>query len=111
MKCSSISKIIGTLLLLVFCFANSSVFAHTPLAREIHGVVQLIDYQKKTLTLADVQERGPQKLIWITDTQFLRDLETVPATELKQGSHVTVYYHTPFFGKPFAVKIILVNGN
>ncbi len=43
MKCSSIPKIIGTLLLLACCFANFNVFAHAPLAREAHGVIQSID--------------------------------------------------------------------
>ncbi len=109
MKCDSIPKIIGTFLLLACCFANFSAFAHTPHAREAHGVIQSIDYQKRMLTLTYIQERGPQKLIWKSDTQFLRDLKPVPATELKQGAHITVYYHSPFFGKPFAAKVVFEN--
>jgi len=109
MKRFSILKIIGTLLLLACCFTNSSALAHTPQAREVHAVIQSMDYQKQTLTLTYVQERGPQKLIWKTDTQFLRDLKPVPATELREGSHVTIYYHSPFFGKPFATKVVWVN--
>ena len=100
MRYSSIPKIIGTFLLLVCCFANSSVFAHTPHAREAHGVIRSIDYQKRMLTLTHVQERGSQKLIWKSDRQFLRDLKPVSATELKVGMDVTIYYHSPFFGKP-----------
>lgn len=111
MRYRPIPKIIGTLLLLVCCFANFSVFAHTPHAREAHGVIQSIDCQKRMLTLTYVQERGPQKLIWQSDTQFLRDLKSVPATELKEGAHVTIHYHSPFFGKPYATKIVWANGN
>lgn len=111
MRHSSIPKIIGALLLLACCFASSSVVARTPHAREAHGVIQSIDYQKRILTLTHVQERGPQKLIWKSDTQFLRDLKPVPATELKEGAHVTIYYHSPFFGRPFATKAVWVDGN
>jgi len=59
--------------------------------------------------LTYAQEKGPQKLIWNSDTLFLRNWKTVPATELKQGAHITVYYHSPFFGKPFVTKVVLDN--
>jgi hypothetical protein len=109
MKYFSIPKIIGALLLLACCFANSSAFAHTPHAREAHGVIQSIDYQKRMLTLTYVKERGLLKLIWNSDTQFLRDFKPLPVRELEQGAHITVYYHSPFFGKPFATKVALDN--
>ena len=99
-------KIIRVLLLVTCGFASSSVFAHTPAAREAHGVIQSIDYQKRILTLTYVQESGPQKLIWKAGTQFLRDGKPVPATELKVGSHVMIYYHSPFFGKTYSTKVV-----
>jgi hypothetical protein len=111
MKSPSTSKIIGTLLLMVCCFANINALAHAPQARVAHAVIQSIDYQKHILTLAYVQERGPQQLIWKSDTEFLRDWKTVPATELKQGTQATVYYPSPFFGRPFVAKVIWDNGD
>lgn len=111
MKYSTIPKIIGTLFLLACCFANFNVFAHAPLAREAHVVIQSIDYQKRMLTLTYVREQGPQKLIWNSDTQFMRDLKPVSATELKVGMDVTIYYHSPFFGKPYATKIVWTNNS
>jgi hypothetical protein len=107
MKCSTIPKIISALLIFVFCFADSRALAHTPPARKAHAVIQSIDYQERMLTLTYAQEKGPQKLIWNSDTQFLRNRKPVQVTELKQGEHVTVYYHSPFFGKPFATKVVL----
>jgi hypothetical protein len=109
MKPRPISKNAGTLLLILCCFVSSNVFAHTPHAREAHAVIQSIDCQKQVLTLTYATERGPQKLIWRSDTQFLRDLKSVPVTELKEGTRVTIYYHSPFFGKPFATKVLWVN--
>jgi hypothetical protein len=111
MKYSSIPKIIGTLLLIAFCFATFNVFAHTPLAREAHGIIQSIDHQKQILTLTYAQAPGPQKLIWKSDTQFMRDLKPVSATELKVGMDVTIYYHSPFFGKPYATKVVWTNNS
>jgi hypothetical protein len=99
MKCSSTQKIIGTLWLLASGFASSSVFARAPLAREAHGVIQSMDYQKRILTLTYAQKKGPQKLIGNSDTQFLHNSKPVPATELKQGTPATVHYH---YQCPFA---------
>lgn len=111
MKYFSIPKIIGPLLLFACCFASFSVFAHTPYAREAHAVIQSIDYQKRMLTLTYVQERAPQKLIWKSDTQFLRDVKPGSAAELKVGMEVTIYYHSPFFGKPYATKVVWTNNS
>ena len=106
MKHVSISKVIGMLLFLTCCFTNFNAFAHTPHACEIHGVIQSIDYQKRTLTLSQTEEHDPRKVIWKSNTQFLLDSRNVNATKLVIGTHVTIYYHAPFFGKPFATKII-----
>jgi len=111
MNNSSLPKIIGIILLLACCFADSSALAHTPRSREAHGVIQSIDHQKRLLTLTYAREPGPQKVAWRPDTQVFRGVTPVPVTELKEGAQVTVYYHTPFFGKPFATKIICAGDN
>ena len=111
MKYSSISKNIGKLLLLACCLASFSAVAHAPQAREAHGVIQSIDYQERIFMLTYAQEKGPQKLIWNSDTEFLRDLKPVSATELKEGTHLTIYYHSPFFGKPYATKVVWTNNS
>ena len=111
MKYSSISKNIGKLLLLACCLASFSAVAHAPQAREAHGVIQSIDYQERIFMLTYAQEKGPQKLIWNSDTEFLRDLKPVSATELNEGTHITIYYHSPFFGKPYATKVVWTNNS
>ena len=105
----SIRNIIGTFLLFACCFANSSASAHPPRAREMQAIVQSIDYQKRILMLNSVHGSGPQKLVWNADTSFLRDGKLVSATELKAVTHVMVYYHSPFFGKPVAVKVVCLD--
>jgi hypothetical protein len=108
MKHRPISKIISTLLLVMCCFFSSSAVAHTPHVREIYGVIQAIDCQKRILTLTHAQEPGPQKVAWRPDTQFIQNQKPMSVTELKTGTQVTVFYHSPFFGKPFATKVVWV---
>ena len=106
-----ISSIIGMFLMVACCFVSPRARAHTPTAREIQAIVQAIDYEKKIMTLTYVQERGPEKLVWKADTQFLCDAKQVPATALLAGRHVTVYYHSPFFGKPYVTKAVWGSGD
>ena len=98
--------IICALLLSMCCFAGTSASARTIHAREVHVVVQSIDRQAKTLTLRYDQGHGPRKLIWNADTKFLCEWRFVSPDELKEGAHATIYYHSPFFGKPFATKVV-----
>jgi hypothetical protein len=99
-------RIISAVLLIVCGFASTNVLAHTPLAREAHAVIQSIDYEKQSLILTYPQGSGPQTVTWNSGTTFLCDGKSVPATELKEGLHTTIFYHSPFFGKPFAVKVV-----
>ena len=84
--------------------------AHAPRARETQAVVQTVNHDKRTLTLSYPQGRGPRQLVWHSDTKFLRDWKFVPATELKEGTRATFYYHSPFFGKPFVTKVVWESG-
>jgi hypothetical protein len=99
-------RIIGTFLFILCCLASTDAMPHTIQAREVHAVIQAIDLEKKVLTLNYDQAHGPQKMVWNEDTQFLHDEKPGSATELNEGTHVTLFYHSPFFGKPFATKVI-----
>lgn len=83
--------------------------AHAPHAREAQAVVHAINHDKCALTLSYPQGRGPCELVWYSDTKFLHDRKFVPATELREGTYATVYYHSPLFGKPFVTKVVWVD--
>jgi hypothetical protein len=103
------SKTISSLLIPLFTamlLITPHAEAHTPRSREADAVVNAINYAKRMLTLSYPQGHGPQTVVWHSDTIFLCDWKSVPATNLIEGAHVTIYYHSPFFGKPFAVKIL-----
>jgi hypothetical protein len=93
------------LLFAIMFLATPNAGAHSPLAREASAIVQTINQDKRILTLNYPQGSGPQVVTWNSDTEFICDGKTVPATELKEGTHATIFYHSPFFGKPFATKI------
>jgi hypothetical protein len=91
----------------IFLFlAASNVEAHSPHTREALAIIQKINRDKQTLTLNYSQGHGPRTVVWHSDTIFLCDWKTVPATNLMEGAHVTIYYRSPFFGKPFVLKIL-----
>ena len=96
--------------MLACCLIGSNVQVHTPRTREAEGIIQSIDYEHQTMTLSYVQGSGPKVLVWRRETEFLRDAKPVPATELKAGMGVIVYYHSPLFGKPYATRVLLPAG-
>src|SRR5579863_7172314 len=102
-------RIIGAIpaMLLAVTFLMPSIGeARPPRAREAAAVIQTINYDKRTLTLNYSQGHGPREVVWNKGTTFLRNEKFVTAAELKEGTPAMVYYHSPFFGKPFAAKIV-----
>ena len=93
-------------LLLAVVLMTSSAEASSPRARQTVAVIETINRDKRTLSLSYPQRRGPREVTWYSDTRFLRDWKSVPATELREGTHVTVYFHSPFFGRPYATKVV-----
>jgi hypothetical protein len=95
-----------TLVLLAYFFGPAAVFAHVPRTREAEGIIRSIDQQKQTLVLDCGRERGPRRLAWKADTTFSRAGKSIPASSLKQGVTVLVYYHSPLLGKPFVSEVV-----
>ena len=80
--------------------------ARPPRARETRVVVQSIDRSIKTLTLKYSQGRGPEQVIWTTQTKFVHNGESASRLLLKESATVVIYYRSPFFGKPFATRVV-----
>ena len=100
------NKHICTFLFVLWGFSSTDACAHSVRSREAQVIVQSINRQTRTLTLRSEQGRGPQLVRWKADSQFLRDGKVVSAAELEEGNHATLYYQSPFFGKPFLVKVV-----
>ena len=84
--------------------------AHAPRSREARVVIQSVDPRTRTLSLTCALRHVPQRLIWNANTGFIRDGRLVSAAELKAGTHATVCYHSPFFGRPYLTRVVWVDG-
>lgn len=98
----------STLSLIVLLMAGASEAA-TPRAREWCGIVEGINYDEQTLTIRSSKKGNALQVLWKKDTRFVRDGKFEPAGALKKGAKVCVYYHSPFFGRPFATKVVWQN--
>lgn len=71
------------LLFAIMFLATLNAGAHSPLAREASAIVQTINHDKRILSLNYPQGRGPQVVVWNSDTEFLCASKIAPPTELK----------------------------
>lgn len=108
------SEIIGQTILLIFTlifFIALNAEAHPPRTREKTAVISKIAPQTETLTLEQppdshqTEESGPNVIVWNSNTEFLCDEKVASVEALRPGTLVTIDYHKPFFGKPFATKV------
>ncbi len=91
------------------CLSSADTWARRPRARELCGVIQAIDPQTHSLTVQSPKRDQPLAVVWKRDTRFIKNWKFVPADTLKEGTRGCVYYHTPFFGKPFVTKVVWLN--
>lgn len=109
MKMYAPTKIFGAMLFAAVALTTSSALAHTSRSRPVEAAVEAINLEDRTLTIAPIKGKGPSNLALTRQTEFLHNWKFAPASELKPGTHATVYYRTPFFGKPFVTKIVWLN--
>jgi len=110
MKPVTSRKVIGVALVAAALLVASDAFARPPRSRPVAATVESVSLETRTLTITPAKDKGPSDLTLTRQTKFIHNWKFAPANELKTGAHVTVYYHAPFFGKPFATKIVWVNG-
>jgi hypothetical protein len=99
-------KTISAFVLCLFCLASITASAHTPHAQEAQVVIQSISPHARTLIVTFVQDHKLKTLLWNRGTQFLRDGKVASENELKTGTQATIYYRSPFFGKPLITKLV-----
>lgn len=73
---------------------------------ELCGLIQEINTKKRTLIVRSPERNKSVTIIWRHDTEFIQNQQTTESTLLKTGLSVCVYYHSPFFGKAFATKMV-----
>ena len=81
-------RILGTLLLAVFCFTATESWARLPKPVGATGVVLAVDVDTQTLVFKAAKNKKPFVLDWDKDTQFIQDGQAVNSSALKTGSAV-----------------------
>jgi hypothetical protein len=71
------------------------------------GTIETIDRDARILRIKRQGEAVPLTLVWNSQTRFVEGTRFVTAAQLTKGTPVTAWYHTPFFGKRFATKIVI----
>jgi len=104
-----IISIFSALLLADTLLTPQNAEARPPRARELCGVVQTIDPQTHTLMIQSPKRDAPATFAVKRDAKFIKDWKFTDAVSLKAGLQACVYYHSPFFGKPFVTKIVWTN--
>lgn len=107
MKTENMPRTTRWLLLGALCLTAVNTWARPPRAREACGVLQNIDVAARTLTLVPEKGERPLVAVWKSETKFFKNRNFESANTLKEGVRACVYYHSPFFGKPFVTKVIV----
>lgn len=111
MKSSNNRPFLSTLLLTALFLAAANAEARSPRAREWCGVLEQIGPQGETLKVRSSKGNKPLEVLWKKETRFVHNGKFDSAAALKPGERVCVYYHSPFFGRPFASKVVWGNAS
>lgn len=76
-----------------------------PLPVESEGIVQAVDRESRTFTVAFNDKPRVQQLVWNKDTAFVDGVRFTTSATLNPGGIVHVRYQLPIFGKPFATRV------
>lgn len=109
MKTRIVRKLIGALALAVFCFTATDAWARLPRPIQIHAAVVFVDHETQTVVGKPSQPTKKPKpfvLDWNKDTQFIKNGETVTATDLKQGASAIIQYKDVSFRNPLLKKVV-----
>ena len=107
MKLKSLTPAIAAAALLLSAAESQ---ARPPRARELCGVIQMIDPASHTLTVQSPKRDEPMTLVWKRDARFIKNWKFTEPGSLREGQRACVYYRSPLFGKPFVTKVVWTNG-
>ena len=85
---------------------SANARAHLPKPTRSSGGVLTLDLDTQTLVFKPAKSKKPFLLDWNKDTEFNRNGQPVPASELKLGTPVEIYYRDVSFHNPLLKKVI-----
>jgi hypothetical protein len=100
------SKILAAIaVMVVVCLIAPSAQAHSVRARELEATIRTVRVETRTLVVISAKEKFPREMVWNRSTSFVENRQFVDAAKLREGIKVRVYYHSPFFGRPYLTKV------
>ena len=103
----ALRPLVFILTLLVLSVAPGA--ARTPQGRHITGTVQQVDFNGSRAVIIPGDSTKAVSFAWNRHTVFAAGENIVPATRLANGVRVEVILHSPFFGEPFATKVVFLD--
>ena len=100
-------KALSLVLLLVLSISTPDASARSPQPRVEDGFIERIDRANRILQLRRSKKFESLLIVWNSLTSFFKNARSATPDELRVGTRVTISYHTPFVGKPFATKIVI----
>jgi hypothetical protein len=100
-----------TVLLSACCFAGTNALAHAARAREAHVVIQSVERQTQTLTLAYHQVGGQQKLLWNGVQSSCATGSLYQPLNRRKGAARRFTTIHPFLGKPLVTRVAWASAN
>ena len=110
MQSSLVSKLGLSAATLILMMSTDS-WARPTRSREECGITKKVDKVASALTI--LRERGgePLEVVFNSDTTFLSNSKPTNSASIKEGLRTCIYYRSPFFGRPFATKVILATSS
>lgn len=92
--------------IIISCLMSAMAANAMPrLGREGTGSIQLVDANHHMFTIRLEGEIRPRSFEWTRDTRFFEGYALTTSRTLRAGAAVRIYYHVPFFGKPYVTKV------
>ena len=104
-------KTTPSLVALLFVFLASfatPAAAITPHGRRITGTIQKVDASAREVEMLREDNGKPLTFIWNKLTTFVTGTSMSDAAILRKGARVEVIRHVPFFGEPFASRVLIL---
>lgn len=76
--------------------------------RRITGTVESVDANAKEAILRPENKGSAVSFVWNKRTTFSTNTQPADASILKKGRRVKTIYHSPFFGKPYVSRVMLL---
>ena len=92
MKTSRLTKLIGGATLGVALLASSTTWALPPRQHSVRGVIENIDRNAHTLTLAPANGSKPLVFVWKDSTRFAQGSGRICSGALEPGQSIRVSY-------------------